>query len=284
MQITKHLHALAIPFKIKGVTCEMKRFVYVYLIYGEKIYLIDSGVSTAPPLIFKYIEETGRDPEDIASIFLTHSHVDHMGGAAAIKQKTGCKVIAHEDEKLWIEDIEKQFRERPIPGFHSLVGSSTKVDVAIKNDQTVALNENLNLEIIHTPGHTQGSLSFYLEEDRTLCAGDLIPEPNDILVFQDFNDSVKSLNKLKIKKNVSWLLSSWAEPKSGDQAESFLDSGLRYLDKIYDVVMKASGGDLSIEPMELCKRVVEELKLPLIARHVIVARTLINVLRVKGKG
>ena len=55
-----------------------------------------------------------------------------MGGDAVIKQETGCKIIAHKDEKLWIENIEKQFKERPIPGFHFLVGNSVKVDVTVK--------------------------------------------------------------------------------------------------------------------------------------------------------
>jgi hydroxyacylglutathione hydrolase len=283
MQITEHVHALKIPFKIKGIACAMDRFVYVYLIYGKKIYLIDSGVSTSPALIFDYIRRSERDPADIASIFLTHSHVDHMGGAAFIKKETGCKVIAHEDEKLWIEDIEEQFRSRPIPGFRSLVGKSVEVDVVIKSDQTIVLEENLNLEAIHTPGHTQGSLSYYLKEDKVLCVGDLMPEPKDIIVFQDFNDSVKSLQRLKEKKGVERLLSSWREPEDDDVPQNLLDAGLQYLDQIYETVVKVSGGSSEIEAMELCRRVVEELDLPLIARHIIVARTLTKILKLQKK-
>lgn len=65
MQITKQIHAIKIPFQIAiGPGIKVDRFVYVYLIYGKKIYLIDTGVATSEKMIFDYIRKTGRNPED----------------------------------------------------------------------------------------------------------------------------------------------------------------------------------------------------------------------------
>jgi len=96
MQITKHIHAIKIPFQIAiGPGKRVDRFVYIYLIYGKKIVLIDSGVATSENIIFDYIRKTGRNPEDISLIILTHSHADHIGAAHEIQRMTGCTIAAH---------------------------------------------------------------------------------------------------------------------------------------------------------------------------------------------
>jgi glyoxylase-like metal-dependent hydrolase (beta-lactamase superfamily II) len=46
--------------------------------YGKKIYLIDSGVASSEQIIFDYIRQTGRNPDEISMIVLTHSHPDHI--------------------------------------------------------------------------------------------------------------------------------------------------------------------------------------------------------------
>ncbi len=91
MQITKRIHAIKIPFQIAiGPGKNVDRFVYVYLIYSKNIVLIDSGVATSENMIFDYIRNTGRNPEDISLILLTHSHPDHIGAAYEIQRMTGC--------------------------------------------------------------------------------------------------------------------------------------------------------------------------------------------------
>jgi len=116
MQVTKHIHAIKSLFKYRSLPGKLlTRFVYTYLIYGKKICLIDSGVASSKQAIFNYIIETGRKTDDISMIILTHSHPDHIGAARAIQKETGCSVAAHAGEKSWIEDVELQSRERPVP-------------------------------------------------------------------------------------------------------------------------------------------------------------------------
>ena len=98
MQISEHIHALKIPFKLRvGPDKMLDRFVFVYLIFGDQICLIDSGVAGSESIILDYIKQTGRDPRDVTRLVFTHSHPDHIGGSRAIKEQTGCKVAAHID-------------------------------------------------------------------------------------------------------------------------------------------------------------------------------------------
>lgn len=120
MKICENVYQIKIDFY---VTPEIKRYVYVYLITGKNCYLIDAGVAGSETVISRYMEELGRSITEIEAIFLTHVHPDHMGGAAEIKRLSGCEVYASQLEKEWIENIETQARERPIPNFYTLVKS-----------------------------------------------------------------------------------------------------------------------------------------------------------------
>lgn len=106
----------------------IERFVYVFLIYGSEICLIDSGVAGSERRIFDYIRRTGRRPEESSLLVLTHAPPDHIGAVRAVRKATGCTVAAHPGERTWIEDTDRQVRERPVPGFHELVGGSVPVD------------------------------------------------------------------------------------------------------------------------------------------------------------
>ena len=106
MQITKQIHAIKVPFSVtndQGMTIE--RFVYSYVVKGEKICLIDCGISGSEKIIYEYMENIGINPDEISILILTHSHPDHIGSAPSIKARTGCKVAAHIAEKPWIENI-----------------------------------------------------------------------------------------------------------------------------------------------------------------------------------
>ena len=139
MKISNHVHQIRINF---SVTEQVKRYVYVYLITGKHCYLVDSGVAGCEQIISEYMSQIGRRIEEIKGIFLTHAHPDHIGGAAAIQRISGCKIYASHEEKRWIEDIELQFKERPIPNFYTLVKESVKVDTIVEEGNI--LNSTLN--------------------------------------------------------------------------------------------------------------------------------------------
>ncbi len=128
MRISEQVHALKIPFQVAGPAGQsIPRFVYVYFIFGKRICLIDSGVAGGEQAIFDYLKAMGRGPEEISLLILTHSHPDHIGAAKAVQAASGSEIAAHAAERAWIVDVGLQFQERPVPGFHSLVGGSVRV-------------------------------------------------------------------------------------------------------------------------------------------------------------
>ena len=94
------------------------RFVACYLVLGrETALLVDTGVATMPSgSILPYAEAIGLPPERIRWAVVTHADVDHMGGDAALAAAVpGVTLIAHEADRVLIEDVGRNHR-RSLPG------------------------------------------------------------------------------------------------------------------------------------------------------------------------
>ncbi len=273
MQVTDHIHALKVPFHVTTPQGKIPRFVYIYLIYGERICLIDSGVASSEKIIFDYLKKTGRKPEDISLLVLTHSHPDHIGAAQAVKGTTGCEVAAHVAERARIEEVDLQARERPVPGFFSLVGGSVKVDRTLKDGDILDLGKGLSLKVIHTPGHSKGSISLLLPEDRALFSADAVPIVGDLPIYDDVIESARSIKRLRALEGIEFLLASWDDPRRGAEVYRIMDGGLGYLKRIHKAVRKIGGDSRGMEPMELCSQVLKELGMPETIANPLVARS-----------
>jgi glyoxylase-like metal-dependent hydrolase (beta-lactamase superfamily II) len=279
MRITEHIHALKIPFKITiAPGTVVDRFVYVYLICAEETALIDTGVSGADKIIFNYLEKIGRKPEEISNIFLTHSHPDHIGSAGSIKKATGCSVAVHSAERAWVEDVELQYSQRPVPGFQSLVGGSVPVDHALEGGEVINLGGGMALEVFHTPGHSKGSVSFFLKADNALFCGDALLLPRQMPIFEDFRGSLDSVNKLKKIYGAKALFSSWDDPREGRYIPELMDASSGYLGEIQRAVKAAALEKASLDPMEFCGEVVSRLGLSNAMANPLVARSFRSIL------
>lgn len=179
------------------VTQVVRRFVYMYLLLGRRCYLIDGGAIGAAEAVEQCLRQNGRSADELDRVFLTHAHPDHMGGAAELKKKCGCRICASTGERPWIEDTELQFRQRPIPNFHGLVGGPVHIDEILKDGDVVTLEPGMTLRVVGTPGHSCDGLSFWLEEERCIFTGDAIPVPEDIPIWVSGLKSKSSLEKLK---------------------------------------------------------------------------------------
>lgn len=275
MQVTRHVHALKIPFQLPIAPGLMiDRFVYAYIIFGNGIYLIDCGVNASVPIIFDYVKKAGREPFDISSIFLTHSHPDHMGGAKAIADFTGCRIAAHAGEKAWIENTRHQFNERPVPGFDSLVGGPVRVDSVFEDGDVIQLEDGLTLEVIHTPGHSKGSISLFLREEGALFSGDAIPMPYDVPVYEDVPSLLRSIKRLQAVKGVQYLLSSWDPPKNVEDVHILMDESIEFVRLVDEVVKKHANDTPEADALELCRKVFIDLGLPVTAVSPLIAKTM----------
>ena len=284
MQVTEHVHTIKIPFKLMtsaGTT--MDRFVYAYLIYGKRICLIDCGVSSSHTMIFDYLKQTGRNPEEIFMLVLTHSHPDHIGGADGIVKRIGCQVAAHVEAKRWIEDTECQLRERPILNFHSLVENSVKVNLGLREEDSLDLGNGQILKVVHTPGHSKGSISLLFPEDGALFSGDAIPRWGGLPIYEDVLKSIKSIKKLRGIPGLKVLFASWDEPQFGDHIYTLMDQGLKYIQHIHELVCREKANRSSPDLTELGKQVLKTLGLPETALSPIVLNSIKAHLKVSDR-
>jgi glyoxylase-like metal-dependent hydrolase (beta-lactamase superfamily II) len=283
MQITPAIHALRHPFKIHvapGIALD--RLVYSYILTGETMTLIDTGVAGCENAIFDYIQSIGRDPCEISLIILTHSHPDHIGAAKTIREVTGCSVMAHPAERDWIEDVDRQNRERPVPGFSTLVGGSVKLDHVLEDGDVIDSDgtEEYEVQVFHTPGHSAGSVSLLVQREGALFCGDAVPVEGDLPVYDDALQSVRSVTKLRAIRGIRVLLSAWDDPREGESVYRQMDRALAYLQRIHESVITVSADGTS-DPMEIAKRAAALLRFPPQAVTPLLARTLAANLRIR---
>ena len=183
------------------------------LIMEDTITLIDAGMRGSVKTIASFLGEQARSPDEVSLIIITHGHFDHIGGLAEIKALTGARVAIHRN------DVSDTSRPPPYPGYtrplfrlpflrrwhQRFLLSAEDVDLPLEGDEV--LEPLGGLQIIHTPGHTPGSISLYSPARKLLIVGDALSKP-----FRDPNlpyrmissnhqqalESVKLLTQLEV--------------------------------------------------------------------------------------
>jgi glyoxylase-like metal-dependent hydrolase (beta-lactamase superfamily II) len=144
----------------------------------------------------------------------------------------------------------------------------------LSEGDVIDLGRDFKMKVLHTPGHSKGSISLLLEKDRALFTGDAVPRKGDMPVYEDVGELVRSIRRLKRIKGIEAVFSSWDEPRTGKEAPQIMDESLEYLREIHEMVLKFHEQQGPMEPMELCKVIVAKLGLPEIALNPMVAKSL----------
>ena len=272
MQITDHVHALRMTFSIPvapGQTVE--RFVYCWLVAGERPWLVDAGVAAAAEEILAFIEQAGADPAELDALVLTHPHPDHIGGARAIREATGCRIAAHEAAVAWIEDTNLQERERPVPGFEALVAGSVPVDLRLEGGEVLDLGAGVIAEVVHVPGHSRGQIALLVQPDGALICADALPAPGTPPIYEDVPQSVASIERLMALGDVEVLLSSWDEPHAGAKARRQMRAALEFIQRVGAVTHRVAAAMPEATAAGIAPQVLEELgvRLPVVPPMVV---------------
>jgi hydroxyacylglutathione hydrolase len=275
------IHPVRIPFHVAdrpgGI---LPRFVYSFIICnGDTVSLVDTGVKGSEQSIFGELRNAGREPGGITTVILTHSHPDHIGAAQAIQKSTGCSIAAHQLERAWIEDTVLQEKERPVPGFSSLVGGPVKVDRVLADGDIIAVGKERSIEVIHTPGHSRGSISLLLHPEMALFSGDAIPVPGDLPVYDNPDESAASIERLMNIEGIQYLFSSWDEPKEGEEVYWAMDDGYAWVEQVSGAVRDLTASHPGIDSHQLTLLVLKEIGLPPEAENPMVTRTIAGSVR-----
>jgi metallo-beta-lactamase class B len=119
--------------------------------------LINTGLPGSDSLIRKHIEALGFKFSDIKILLATHTHYDHVGAMAAIKKMTGAKIIVHEkDAPLLADGGNSDYAF----GGNGSTFLPVKADRLLHHDQDTVRLGDMQIVVLHHPGHTKGACSF----------------------------------------------------------------------------------------------------------------------------
>ena len=188
------------------------------LVTGEALSLVDSGLRSDVDKIVFQIQESGYKLRQLKTIILTHAHFDHTGGAPMLSTLSGAKVIAHKQEVPFIEKTKslpaKSSIQRMLNWMTEKImfrQSGLYVDIKVEDGQELDVLGGLS--VVHTPGHTPGSISLFYAEQGVLFCGDALFNAHPVtrkpglqfpldVVSVDSNQarvSVKKLSRLQVK-------------------------------------------------------------------------------------
>ena len=223
-KIAKNFYMITLPMPFR------LEHIHVFaLVYDGQVALFDTGLNI--PESFSKLEESlrtiGKSIHDIDRIFITHSHADHCGMAGRIKDISGAIIYMSKISKQFIQRQKREktviarinnfysqhgLSERTINGLIRLLAGFKKVTAPFEIDICLEPGENLTIgdrkfEIISTPGHTSGHISFFFREDRVLLSGDhvlpdITPNLSPDLFQPDFRPLKSFLDSLTLIQNL----------------------------------------------------------------------------------
>jgi len=143
------------------------------LVDGDEITLVDAGHAGSARMLRGYLGRIGRSMEHITRIVCTHGHPDHIGGVHEIAALSGASVFLHpaDSERLRIRFREVIANFSPGPIVALLTRAPAHAAPVVDGDELPVLG---GLRVLHTPGHTPGSICLYSPKGRFVIVGDLL--------------------------------------------------------------------------------------------------------------
>lgn len=145
----------------------------IYLIrFGERAALVDSGCGNSVEQVIRNLRACGVEPQRVELLLLTHCHYDHAGGASALRDRTGCRIVAHSEDARYLEDGDSKVTAAL---WYGAKIKPFRVDIKLSwPRERICLGDRF-VEAIHVPGHSPGSVVYLVESQgsRVLFAQDV---------------------------------------------------------------------------------------------------------------
>jgi len=236
-----------------------------YLLRAERTLLVDTGIASTPDeVILPFFAAHGLDPADLDYVLLSHADVDHFGGNAAIRAAAPRAILcAHAQDAAWIGDRERILRERY--GWYAVhgagadyddatkawlwdaLGPDVAVDLELQGGEHFRLGPDVQVEVLHLPGHSPGHVGLWHEAtgtaivtDAVLGAGLLdmagtIIHPPPYVDIAAYEATIAKLQELQPQR----LLTAHYAPMEGEQATAFLRESAAFVERTRAAVAAA---------------------------------------------
>ncbi len=194
--------------------------LYTFLIDGPELALVDTGVTATARGVADGLAELGRDIKDIKWILLTHGHIDHMGGTVALWEMTGRKaqVVIHENDvdylrrrrahvenylnlrANYIADPEAETRQTAM--MEQAISGEMSPHIIVTGGEVLDLG-GVKVRVVHTPGHTGGSVAYVVDGQNDVFVGDAVQihgAANGFPGYEDpdaYRDSLRKIRDLE---------------------------------------------------------------------------------------
>jgi glyoxylase-like metal-dependent hydrolase (beta-lactamase superfamily II) len=135
---------------------------------NEEVLVVDTAYELDAPASFIAGYLAGMGGPRVSAILLTHHHRDHSGGAARLRELTGAPILAHGLERpLVVEATAKEMTEETeaVPG--------TEIDGELTDGQILSAG-GIDVQVVHTPGHSPGHCCYFLPATGIMLTGDLV--------------------------------------------------------------------------------------------------------------
>lgn len=150
----------------------------VYLVRGEKNVLIDTSKPGDAGAILSALSKKGVQPHELDLILLTHGHGDHAGSAKELRERTGAPIAIHAGDLTMVRTAEVGsfvslgMEGRMVRPFVNFTIPTFEPDIILEDEGDMA-QYGLEATLLHTPGHSEGSLSLLFANGEAII-GDVL--------------------------------------------------------------------------------------------------------------
>jgi glyoxylase-like metal-dependent hydrolase (beta-lactamase superfamily II) len=167
--------------------------LYSYFIDADEPAVVDTGITSSPSEgMAPALEALGRRIEDVKWIFLTHGHIDHLGGAMALWELTGRKaeVVLHEEDAHLLRSreshvdlyaaVRQQYLQKPDGIEHEravagmAISGEFEPTMLVRGGEKISIGGGVTVSVHPIPGHTAGSVAYVIDGQNDVFTGDAV--------------------------------------------------------------------------------------------------------------
>ncbi len=246
---------MKLPESITGTTTWLTDTIplNVYFVQGSQSgILVDSGINAMHDDLLAMVKQSGVP---LKAILHTHSHHDHIGGSARLKQSTGCTIVAPKTYSHWHHDWEAHYAEfaRPFPSiFHDtpelreevfgILDDPHQVDSYCQEGDCWDLGGGIRLQCFRFAGHMLEEVGWLEEQSKTLILGDVItlleaPFIHGHLTVAGYWQSLEKLRQLVDEQSIKQVLMAHFPPMGTSAFLDLIHQAEIYLRLLEDIII-----------------------------------------------